>query len=31
VVAGTAYLVGGENPKPVNTIIEVRARTEEAQ
>jgi hypothetical protein len=26
VVAGIAYLVGGENPKPVDTVIEVRAR-----
>jgi hypothetical protein len=25
VVAGIAYLVGGENPKPLDTVIEVRA------
>ena len=31
VVAGTAYLVGGENPKPVNTVIEVHVRAEAAQ
>ncbi len=24
--AGVAYLVGGESPKPVDTIIEVRAQ-----
>jgi hypothetical protein len=26
VVGGTAYLVGGENPKPVDTVIQVRAQ-----
>jgi hypothetical protein len=27
VVAGTAYLVGGESPKPVDTVIQGRAQT----
>jgi hypothetical protein len=26
VVGSTAYLVGGESPKPVNTVIQVRAQ-----